>query len=137
MKAYLDSSAFAKRFIEEPGSEQVDAVCGEATELGLSVLCVPEIVSALNRRRREHALARGQYDSAKRYLLEDVRDADIIHMTPAVVLSCVRVLEASPLRTLDALHVASALEWGADLFVSADKRQVAAAKRAGLATRKV
>ena len=37
----------------------------------------------------------------------------------------------------DALHVACALEWGAELFVSSDKRQVRAATRSGLATREV
>ena len=110
VKAYLDSSAFAKRFIDEPGSDAVEDVCAEVTELGLSVLCVPEIVSALDRRRRERALTRTQYNLAKRYLLEDVSDADVIHLTPAVVASCVRVLKNRRLRTLDAVHVASASE---------------------------
>jgi len=35
-------------------------------------------------------------------------------------------------RAMDALHVACAIQWGAELFVSADERQVAAAKKAGL-----
>ena len=137
MKAYFDSSSFAKRFVDEGGSDKVEATCAEATELGLSVLCVPEIVSALNRRRRERALTRGQYDSAKRRLIEDVRDADIINLTTSVVGSSIAILEASPVRTLDTLHVACALEWDADLFVTSDKRQLDAAKRAGLKTKKV
>jgi predicted nucleic acid-binding protein len=49
VKTFFDSSAFAKRYIEESGSQNVDALCQEAGEVGLSVLCVPEIVSALNR----------------------------------------------------------------------------------------
>jgi predicted nucleic acid-binding protein len=36
---------------------------------------------------------------------------------------------------MDALHVACAMQWGAELFVSADARQVAAAKKAGLRTK--
>lgn len=35
MKAYLDSSAFAKRFIEEIGSDGVESICAQASELGL------------------------------------------------------------------------------------------------------
>jgi predicted nucleic acid-binding protein len=97
---------------------------------------VPEIVSALNRRRRERTLTRDQYDTAKRLLIQDIRDADIINLTTSVVGSSITVLEASPARALDALHVACALEWGADLFVTSDKRQLDAAKRAGLKTRK-
>ncbi len=136
MKVYLDSSSFAKRFVDEVGSDNVEAICAEATELGLGALCVPEIVSALNRRRRERTLTRWQYDSAKRRLIEDIGDADVINLTASVVGSCITVLEASAVRALDAIHVACALEWGADLFVSSDKRQLHAAKRAGLKTQK-
>ena len=132
MKAYLDSSAFAKRFVEEQGSDAVDAVCAQANELGLSVLCVPEVMSALNRLLRERVLTPTQYRQAKQRLLDDVRDADIIQLTPSVVGSAIQVLEASPVRAMDALHIACALEWGADVFVSADTRQMAEARRAGL-----
>lgn len=137
MRVYLDSSSFAKRFVEESGSQEVEEFCVGATELGLSVLCVPETVSALNRRRREGTLTRRQYETAKEHLIEDVRDADIINLTASVVGSSITVLEASSIRALDALQVACALEWKAELFISSDKRQLAAAKRAGLKTRKV
>jgi predicted nucleic acid-binding protein len=33
---------------------------------------------------------------------------------------------------MDALHVACALDWQADLFVSSDRRQLAAAAKSGL-----
>ena len=134
MKAFLDSSAFAKRFVEESGSERVEAVCARASELGLSVICVPEIVSALNRRLRERVLTQHQYGETKRRLLDDVRDADIIHLTPSVIGTAIRVLETSPVRAMDALHIACALEWGAELFASSDTRQLRAARRAGLKT---
>lgn len=137
MKLYLDSSAFAKRFVEEPGSREVEDLCAQAEELCLSVICVPEIISALNRRLREKALTRAEYARTKRRLSEDVRDAFIVNLTPAVVQTCVAVLEASPVRTIDAVHIASAIEWHADLFVSADHRQTAAAGRAGLGTRRI
>lgn len=58
VKTYLDSSSFTKRFIDEVGSDKADKTCAHASELGLIVLCVPEILSALNRRRREPAVDR-------------------------------------------------------------------------------
>ena len=137
MKTFLDSSAFAKRYIEEEGSQAVDDVCDAASELALSVICVPEIISALNRRRREKTLSREEYATAMRRLSEDVADAAIISLTPAVIGTCASLLEASVLRAMDALHVACALEWGAELFVSADEKQVRAARKAGLAARLV
>lgn len=136
MKAYLDSSAFAKRFVEEQGSDAVEKVCAQAHELGLSVLCVPEVISALNRRLRERLLTPSQYRQAKQRVLDDVRDADIIQLTPTVVGTAIQILEASRVRAMDALHIACALEWEAGVFVSADERQLAAAKRAGLNTKR-
>ncbi len=137
MKTYLDSSAFAKRFVDEGGSDKVEDTCNQASELGLSVICVPEIVSALNRRHRERGLTDHHYAEAKQRLIDDVRDASIINLTVPVVGSAITVLEASPIRTMDALHIACALEWGAELFVSSDKKQLTAAKRAGMQTQKV
>ncbi|NOY39246.1 MAG: type II toxin-antitoxin system VapC family toxin [Nitrospirae bacterium] len=132
MKTFFDSSAFAKRYVEEKGSQIVDDICQETTELSLSVICVPEILSALNRRIREKCLSQRDYARIKQYLSDDIRDAMIIHLIPEVIAVSTKLLEASPLRAMDALHVACAIVWRADLFVSSDKQQVAAARKAGL-----
>lgn len=132
MKTFFDSSAFAKRYVEEIGSQLVDDICLNAKEVSLSVICVPEIISALNRRVRENRLSRQDYLTIKQHLSHDVRDAVIVNLIPEVIVSSTKLLEASPLRAMDALHVACALVWGAELFVSSDKRQITAAKKAGL-----
>jgi len=41
----------------------------------------------------------------------------------------IRLLESNPLRAMDAIHVASAAAYGAELFASADLRQLAAARK--------
>jgi len=137
VKTFFDSSAFVKRYIEETGSQDVETLYMAATELALSIVCVPEVVSALNRRVRERDLSRRQYETAKDNMFEDARDAEIVNLTPEVISTCTAILEASPVRAMDAIHVASAVQWGAELFVSADERQVLAAKKAGLRTRLV
>ena len=134
MKAFFDSSAFAKRYVEENGSQLVDDVCGEASEIGLSVICVPEIISALNRRKREKLISVRNYTVIKQALSEDVRDAVIINLTPGVVAATVAQLEKHPIRAMDAIHIACAIEWKADVFVSSDRRQIHAAAKAGLKT---
>jgi len=137
MKLFLDSSAFAKRFVDEPGSQKVEQLCLRANTLGLSIICVPEIISALNRRLREGRLTRQEYAHAKQGIAFDVRDADIVNLTPDIVQLSVGVLERNLLRAMDAIHVACALAWAAELFASADIRQVTAAKAAGLRTEQV
>ncbi|MBM3294849.1 MAG: type II toxin-antitoxin system VapC family toxin [Candidatus Aminicenantes bacterium] len=46
--------------------------------------------------------------------------------------STIALIESFPLRTLDAVQLAGAMEWKAEAFVSADKRQTAAARQAGM-----
>jgi uncharacterized protein len=135
VKTFFDSSAFAKRYVEEPGSQVVDSLCQEATEVALSVLCVPEIISALNRRAREGLLTDREYTEVKQALSQDIRDAVIVNLVPQVVSTCTKILEASPVRAAEALQIACALEWETEMFVSGDKRQISAARKAGLHTK--
>jgi uncharacterized protein len=72
----------------------------------LSALCIPEIVSALNRRRREGSLTAAQYRQAKQRVLEDMRDADIIQRTPGVIATSIEGVESAPLPGMNALHIA-------------------------------
>ena len=137
MKAFFDSSALAKRYIQERGSEAVEALCQKASELAVSVICVPEIISALNRRLRERILSPREYNEAKHFLLADIQDAVVINLTPSVIASSMQILEKNPVRAMDALQVACAQAWQADVFVSADVRQLASAKKTGLRTNPV
>ena len=137
MRAFFDSSAYAKRFIAENGSDEADEICAQSSHLGLTVICVPEVISALNRRIREKRLARSDYATVKMRLALESRDADIINITDEVLATVVRVLETTTSRTMDAIHIASAIEWKCDLFVTADANQCKAAQAMGLKARRI
>lgn len=132
MRLVVDSSSFAKRYVQEFGSDKLDDLLQRASELALCNILVPEIFSGLNRRLREGALTERDYREAKELLLDDVRDATVLQLTPAVISRSVKLLENNVLRAMDALHVACALEWKADLFVTSDRRQLDAAINSGL-----
>ena len=132
MKLAIDSSSFAKRYVQEVGSDQLDLLLESASELAFCVILVPEIVSGLNRRLREQVLTIADYRAVKKQLLDDVRDATVLQLTPSVISRSVKLLESNTLRALDALHVACALEWQADLFATSDRRQFTAARNTGL-----
>jgi uncharacterized protein len=134
MKLLVDSSSFAKRYIQEAGSDELDDLLQNTSELALCVISVPELISGLQRRLREGTLHAGDYRKAKRLLLDDVRDATVLQLTPAVISRSVSLLEGNVLRAMDALHVACALQWKADLFVTSDRRQLDAAINSGLHT---
>jgi predicted nucleic acid-binding protein len=132
MKLAVDSSSFAKRYVQEIGSEELQRFLENASELAFSVVLVPEIISGLNRRLRENILTLVGYRAVKKQLLDDVSDATVLQITPSVVSRSVKLLENNTLRAMDSLHVACALEWRADLFITSDRRQFTAARNSGL-----
>ena len=132
MKSFFDSSSLAKRYIKEEGSELVDNLFLEADSIIVSSICLPEIISALARLRRERKLNAVQYNRCKKSAIEDFTVFQICPLTSEVIRTSIDLLERAELRAMDALHVACAIEVKASKFVSSDDRQLAAARKFGL-----
>jgi len=134
---FFDSSALFKRYLEEEGSEAVRDLCADAEVVGVSVLCVPEILSAAQRLKREGRMTLGEATRVKHELQTDLADAKVIGLNEHVIERASDLIESNALKALDALHVATAVEAHADLFVSGDEQQLKAARKAGLKVRRV
>jgi len=132
MKVFFDTSSFVKRFVKEVGSEQAINITQNASEVGLSIICYPEIISALNRKLRSGFITKETYNELKNEVLQDIEDIDIVNLTPSVLEKTTDLLENNAMRLLDAFHIACALEWQAELFVSSDERQITAGIKSGL-----
>lgn len=132
MRVFFDSSAFVKRYVREDRSDMVLSWCDQATELCLSGIALPEIVSTFCRLQREKLITPLQYRHLKTMLLSDITDAAICDLTPEVMRNTFMALENNVLRGMDAIHIGSALTLKTDVFVSADYRQCGAAKQIGL-----
>ena len=137
MQVFFDSSAFVKRYVEETGTDQVLAWCDKASEISLSGIALPEIISAFCRLRREMRLSEVQYRGLKGSLLADIEDITLCALTPAVLGRTIASLEQHRLRGMDAIHIGSALVLNADWFVTADQRQCEAAIQSGLRVERV
>lgn len=124
---YCDSSALLKLVFQEDESDGLEGWIGEQSgeTLVSSDLARVEIVRAV-RRLNASALP------AARALL---RQVDLVPLSEMLIDSAWE-LEDPRLRTLDALHLASALALGEELsaFVAYDHRLTKAAERAGLTT---
>jgi len=132
MRIFFDSSAFVKRYIREEGTDNVLTLCNQATELCLSGIALMEIISAFCRLQRENRVSSSQYRQLKALLMADIVDAAICDLSPEVIRYSIIALEANVLRGMDAIHIGSALALKADLFVTSDSSQFAAALQAGL-----
>ena len=129
MNVFFDSSSLAKRYLEEEGSSAVEEICAKADEIVVSMICLPEIISALNRKRREKTLSVAQYEMVKQRVLAEFEDFLSCPLTPEVIALAVGFMEKFPLRAMDALHLACAFDLRVGLFVSRDKRQLMAARK--------
>ena len=134
MRVFFDSSAFGKRYVNETGTDAVLHWCDQATEIILSGIALPELISSFCRLQREGRITETQYRQLKSLLLADIEDAAIGDLTPVVIAHAIASLEGNVLRGMDAIHIGSALALKADLFVSSDRRQLDAAARSGLRT---
>jgi uncharacterized protein len=132
MLIFFDTSAFVKRYINEIGTDKVLEWCDNATEIGLSAIALPEIISAFCRLHREAKITDAQYKQLKLALLADIEDAVLCDLAPDVMAHTISSLENNTLRGMDAIHIGCAVALKADVFISADKRQCEAAMRAGL-----
>ncbi|MSQ73553.1 MAG: PIN domain-containing protein [Betaproteobacteria bacterium] len=132
MRVFFDSSAFVKRYVSEPGTDIVLGWSDRASEIVLSAIALPEIISAFCRLRRESKITDTQYRQLKSALMADIEDAALCDLTPAVLAQAVASLESHPLRGMDAIHIGSAVVLKADVFVSSDQAQCKAASGSGL-----
>jgi hypothetical protein len=132
MRVFFDSSAFVKRYVREEGSELVLSWCDQATELCLSGIALPEIISTFCRLQREKLITPLQYRHLKTMLMADITDAAICDLAPEVMRNTIAALENNILRGMDAIHIGSSLALKADIFISADARQCMAAEQSGL-----
>ena len=123
--AYLDSSALVKLVVREAGTEALRAWLTGHPEVVSSALAVTEVRRAIGRLSRRRSLS----DRARLVL-----DGVALLAVDASVLESAAGLEPAELRTLDAIHVASALSLERDLgaFVTYDDRAAQAARKAGL-----
>jgi len=83
----------------------------------------------LQRLVRERRLNETNYQALRAVILDDLADADICEITTDVMKRTITLLETNVLRAMDSIQVACAYVYEADVFASADRRQLAAARK--------
>lgn len=120
---YLDASAIVKLVVREPESEALERWLGDGGQEVISCALVrTEVVRAASPRGAEAVLrARRLLDRLDLIVIDD----ELLDLAGELV---------GPLRSLDAVHVAAALELGEELeaFVTYDRQMTRAAESLGL-----
>jgi predicted nucleic acid-binding protein len=138
--AYFDTSVVVKRYIEEPGRREAVRLLRRYDFVASSVLPV-ELRSAFSRRTADGTLDAARVPDIVRRVAADRAYWTLVEVGAEVLTAAETLVATRSLRTLDAIHVASAQIFAARaaipsmMFVSADRRQTDAAKAVGLAVR--
>ncbi len=138
MIQYLDSSAFVKRYVGEPGSAAVRALFRGRHHLAMVRVGHAEVLASLARRCREGSLTSTARDDIFSDIRDDLQVMTIVEIRPALMARVSALVPKQPLRGYDAVHIAAALvlqDKGIPVrFWVADRTLAAAAVAEGLRT---
>lgn len=125
MRLYLDSSALVKRYVDEEGSDEVEAAMDEARRWETCRIGYVETTRALARYGDEAAFGRFQFEWPS---------FNVVELDLTVAEDAAELAPVTALRALDAIHLAAALvNADRDLTVATwDKRLHRAARDRGL-----
>ena len=132
----FDTSALVKRYHAEVGSDKVDEIFDDPDNvLIISELALVEVTSALQRKLNRGEITASAMENALAQFARDVLSELIVaELTSELVRRARRLVSEYDLRTLDALQLASALEFQVlrPTFVCADVNLCDAAQAAGM-----
>lgn len=132
MRVYFDSSALLKRVLDEPEAEALDDSVDRFVEQGAALLASSLAwveVSRAIRQRLEAEAPRRIIDLIE-VALSGVEEFPISEQ----VIDIAQRMSPASIRSLDAIHLASASLLGADLVCAYDERMLAAAEELGFRT---
>ena len=131
--AYFDTSVLVKRYVDEPGSTRARQLLRRLSVLS-SALAPIEAISAVRRRLRVGEVDERAALAMIRRLASDRAGWQLIDVEPPILARAESLVRDATLRTLDAIHVASALAVVEGMarkvpFITADATQRAAAQQ--------
>ncbi|MCX7642907.1 MAG: type II toxin-antitoxin system VapC family toxin [Armatimonadetes bacterium] len=139
----FESSAIIKRYVAETGSQWVEEICdlSQGHQIVLCDLCITEVASALSRLQREGRLTTEERDRVYNDFLAHCRNEYVlVPITRQMLEEAGTLCFRHPLRALDAIHLAAALQVARTIrqqgltitFVSADDALLNSAQVEGL-----
>jgi predicted nucleic acid-binding protein len=139
---YFDTSALVKRYVDEAGRRQVLQLL-RRNECVTSAVLPVELRSGLRRRVADGSLEAARLPMILKRVAADRPYWTLVEVGRDVLAVAETLVARYPIRTLDAIHVASAQLFAARvsmpklIFVSADKWQTETAVAVGLAARHI
>lgn len=136
--AYLDTAFLFRLYWEDPGFEKIEAFAASRSHLTCALQGRAELLSCAHRKYREGYITKKDLQILLDQLQIDV-DAgaiDWLPLTPAILNRIEKIYRRAPansyLRAADAIHLATAADYGVDSIYSNDRHLLKAASLFGL-----
>lgn len=107
MILFLDSSALAKLYVEEPESPQVEQAVETAREVVVSTLALPEVVGGFRRRLRDGDINQDDSRHLIQEVLADWPKLGRIPVADHIAREAALLVCSKELRGADAVHLAT------------------------------
>lgn len=134
MKVFIDTSSLAKRYVQEPGSEELEEFFHSVVkDVYISTLAIVEFSAAMGRKIRNKEVK----EKAGAYAIQEFEEDcqgwfNKIPLTNDLAESAASFAILHPMRGSDAVHLSSAVICGADLFVTSDENLIKSARKIGI-----
>ncbi len=137
MILYVDTSALAKRYLDEPWRDLVEEAIQEASHVASSTIGYVELVAALARAQRMGRINQDEYERVRGAFETDWQGMLWVRFNDNMMRDAALVATYHGLRAYDAVHLASclALDQRTDhdvVFACFDHQLTAAAVQEGL-----
>lgn len=139
MNTYFDTSALAKKYVREPGSDEIIKLWRASAAVFTSAVTYAEMMASLHRKRREVVVPVKTFERLLVSFREDWQSFHCVEVSGSLHPPIDRLLATHPLRGFDAIHLASAFlvyrKIPTDfVFACFDQQLLHAAHREGLPT---
>ena len=134
MRAFVDTSALLKKYIEERGSQQLEQVLGGVSDLIVSPVTWVELNAAIARRLRGKLLTAQQSSWVLSEAETDFRSCSQVVWGEELVEAATRMIRRHSLKTLDAIQLAAGVLSKPDLFLTSDRELFEQARKVILKT---
>lgn len=134
--AYLDTSVIVKRYVKEAGSLATGRLLKRFQLLSSSIMPV-EAMSAFSRRRAPSDLTQRDFLAVRSRLRKDQAYWELVEVNETVLLEAEGLVKKMNVRTLDMIHLASAIVFQSEsgltiAFITGDAKQRDTARMLGL-----
>lgn len=122
MVTFIDTSSLVKKYVVEKGSEEMDVLLGEISEIVVAPIAWVEFNSAIFQAVRDKRIASRDSSRILSEAERDFRSYSVVVWDEALADKATEAVHRHSLATLDAIQMAAGVLSKPDLFLTSDRK---------------